>query len=131
MHPARITKTASAVHVALAAADIYYALRVNNHADLTEITAKEASVMLGILLLPVLSAWIGLSLARSNAAHWLMATGQTLALVLFAATFVLVVTSVEPMAPLLFILVSMWIAAGLAILMPLVWLTSRRAPAGA
>ncbi|MBX9862649.1 MAG: hypothetical protein K2Y42_07835 [Hyphomicrobium sp.] len=131
MHPARITKLASAVHAALAAAAVYYALRINNHADLTAISAKEAYVMLGIVLLPVASAWTGLRLARTNAAHWLMATGQTLALILFAATFGLVVTSVEPMAPLLFILVSMWIAAGLAVLMPLVWLTSRRTPADA
>lgn len=131
MHPVRITKFAAGVHVALAVAAIYYALRVNNHADLSEISAKEASVMLGILLLPVLSAWIGLRLARTNAASWLMAVGQTLALVLFAATFVMVLTSVEPMAPLLFVLVSMWIAVGLAVVLLLVWLASRRAPVGA
>jgi len=131
MHPARITKVAAGVHVALAAAAVYYALRVNNHADLSEISAKEASVMLGILLLPLLSAWIGWRLARTNAARWLMAIGQTLALALFAATFVLVVTSVEPMAPLLFVLVTMWIAVGLAVVLLLVWIASRRAPVGA
>jgi hypothetical protein len=131
MHPARIIKIASGVHVALAAAAVYYALRVNNHADLSEISAKEASVMLGILLLPLLSAGIGLRLARTNAARWLMAIGQTLALALFAATFVLVVTSVEPMAPLLFVLVTMWIAVGLAVVLLLVWLASRRAPVDA
>jgi hypothetical protein len=131
MHPARIVKVASGLHAALAAAAIYYALRVNNHADLSAISAKEASVMIGIVLLPILSAWIGLRLARTDAARWLLATGQTLALVLFAATFGLVVTSAEPMAPLLFVLVSMWIAAGLAILLPVVWLISRRAPTDA
>ena len=108
MHPARITKVAAGVYVALAVAAVYYALRVNNHADLSEISAKEASVMLGILLLPLLSAWIGWRLARTNAARWLMAIGQTLALALFAATFVLVVTSVEPMAPLLFVIFSIF-----------------------
>ena len=131
MQPTRITKIASGLHVALAVAAIYFALRVNNHADLSEISAKEVSVMSAIVLLPLLSAWIGGRLARTGAARWLMAVGQTLALVLFAATFVMVLGSVEPMAPLLFVLVSMWIAAGLTALLVLVWLAGRRTPANA
>ncbi len=114
------------MHVALAVAAIYYALRINNHANLSEISAKELSVMSGIVLLPAISAWIGLRLAHTQSARWLMAVGQTLALALFAATFVMVLNSVEPMAPLLFVLVSMWIAAGLAVLLLVVWLAGRR-----
>ncbi len=131
MHPVRITKIASVLHVALALAAIYYALRVNNHAELSEIAGKEAAVMFGIVLLPILSAWLGLRLARTDRARWLMASGQTLALLLFAATFGMVLNSVEPMAPLLFVLVSMWIAAGLAVLLVFVWLAGRRTPANA
>ncbi len=89
--------------------------------------------MAGIVLLPVLSAWIGVAprahgYARVGSWH----AGQiTRACFLFAATFGMVVNSVEPMAPLLFVLVSMWIAAGLAVLLVLVWLAGRRAPANA
>lgn len=125
MQPNDITRIAAGLHVALVAAAIYYALRINNHAELSEISIKEMSVMSGMVLLPILSAWIGLRLAHTPPARWLMAIGQTLALVLFAATFVMVLNSVEPMAPLLFVLVSLWIAVGLAVLLLLVWLTGR------
>jgi hypothetical protein len=101
-------------------------MRVNNHAMLSEISAKELSAICGMALLPVLSAWIGLRLARSNAARWLLAIGQIAALSLFAATFVLVLRSVEPMAPLLFLLVSMWLAVGLLVLLFFVWLVGRQ-----
>lgn len=129
MQPNDITRIAAGLHVGLVAAAIYYALRVNNHAELSAVSAKEAAVMSAIVLLPVLSAWIGLRLAHTQSARWLMAIGQSLALVLFAATFVMVLNSVEPMAPLLFVLVSMWIAAGLAVLLLVVWLAGRRTPA--
>jgi hypothetical protein len=126
MHPSRITTIAAALHVGLVGAAAYYTMRVNNHAMLSEISAKELSAICGMALLPVLSAWIGLRLARSNAARWLLAIGQIAALSLFAATFVLVLRSVEPMAPLLFLLVSMWLAVGLLVLLFFVWLVGRQ-----
>src|SRR5690349_19948552 len=129
MQPIRVIKFAAGAHVAPPLAAIYSALRVNNQADLSAIAAKEVAAMAGIVLLPVLWAWIGLCLARTETARWLMAAGQTLALLLFAVTFALVMNSIEPMAPLLFVLVSMWIAIGLAALLVAVWLTGRRQPA--
>lgn len=126
MAPARIATTAAGLHVLLVGAAVYYTTRVNNDVALSEISARELAVMCGMALLPVMSAWIGLRLARSGVALWLLAIGQTVALVLFAATFVSVLRSAEGMAPLLFLLVSMWLAAGLAVLLIVVWLAGRR-----
>jgi hypothetical protein len=83
--------------------------------------------MIGMALLPVLSAWIGLWLARGDAAGRLLAAGQTAALLAFAGTFVMVLNSVEPMAPLLLFLVSLWLVGGLLVLLLAVWLVARRA----
>lgn len=126
MDAARVTTIAAGLHVGLIAAAAYYTTRINNDVGLTDISAKELAGMGGMALLPVLSAWIGLRLARTRAARWLMAIGQATALVLFAATFVAVLRSSEPMAPLLFLLVSLWLAAGLSILLFVVWLVGRR-----
>ena len=126
MGPARIATTAAGLHVLLVGAAVYYTTRVNNDVALSEISARELAVMCGMALLPVMSAWIGLRLARSGVALWLLAIGQTVALVLFAATFVSVLRSAEGMATLLFLLVSMWLAAGLAVLLIVVWLAGRR-----
>lgn len=126
MHPVRIVKTAAGLHVGLALAAIYYTLRVNNPSQLSEISAKEILVMAGIVLLPLAYASIGLRFGRTSATRWLLATGQTIALVLFAVTFVVVVRSVEPMAPLLFLLISLWLAGGLAVLLLVVLLVGRR-----
>ncbi|WBT40032.1 hypothetical protein [Hyphomicrobium sp. DMF-1] len=126
MGPARIATTAAGLHVLLVGAAVYYTTRVNNDVALSEISARELAVMCGMALLPVMSAWMGLRLARSGVALWLLAIGQTVALVLFAATFVSVLRSAEGMAPLLFLLVSMWLAAGLAVLLIVVWLAGRR-----
>ncbi|HML45024.1 MAG TPA: hypothetical protein PKE13_19145 [Hyphomicrobium zavarzinii] len=126
MGPARIATTAAGLHVLLVGAAVYYTTRVNNDVALSEISARELAVMCGMALLPVMSAWMGLRLARSGVALWLLAIGQTVALVLFAATFVSVLRSAEGMATLLFLLVSMWLAAGLAVLLIVVWLAGRR-----
>lgn len=126
MGPAWIATTAAGLHVLLVGAAVYYTKRVNNDVALSEISARELAVMCGMALLPVMSAWMGLRLARSGVALWLLAIGQTVALVLFAATFVSVLRSAEGMAPLLFLLVSMWLAAGLAVLLIVVWLAGRR-----
>ena len=125
VNPVRIIKTASGAHVALVAAAVYYTMRINNHASLSELSNKETTVMAGMALLPIASAWIGIWLARGATAQRLMAIGQTVAMLLFAATFVLVLDSVEPMAPLLLLLVSLWLAAGLAVLLIVVWLVGR------
>lgn len=126
MYPVRITTIAAGLHVGLAIAATYYTLRVNNHSQLSEISIKEILVMAGIVLLPLVYAWIGLRLGRTNTARWLLATGQVAALVAFAATFVMVVRSVEPMAPLLFLLISLWLAGGFSLLLCVVWLVGRR-----
>lgn len=126
MDTARLTTIAAGLHVSLVGAAVYYTTQINNDVRLSEISAKELAAMGGIALLPVLSAWIGLRLARTGAARWLMAIGQTTALLLFAATFVFVLRSGEPMAPLMFLLVSLWLAAGLTIWLFVVWLVGRR-----
>lgn len=126
MDPARLTTIAAGLHVSLVGAAVYYTTQINNDVRLSEISAKELAAMGGIALLPVLSAWIGLRLARTGAARWLMAIGQTTVLLLFAATFVFVLRSGEPMAPLMFLLVSLWLAAGLTIWLFVVWLVGRR-----
>lgn len=125
MHPVRITTIAAGLHAALAIAAIYYTVRINNHAELSAIPPRDALVMGGIVLLPLAYAWIGLRLGRTNMARWLLATGQAVALILFAVTFVMVVRSVEPMAPLLFLLLSLWLAGGFALLLFVVWLVGR------
>lgn len=125
MRPIPITKLAAGLHVALVMAAVYYALRINNHAALSDISIRDFSVMSSMALLPVLSASIGLWLARGDAAHWVLATGQTVALLAFAVTFGVVLNSVEPMAPLLLLLVSLWLAVGLALLLLIVWIVSR------
>lgn len=127
MNFTRITKTAAGLHLGLVMAAAYYTLRINNHVELAETSFRDVAVMAGMALLPVLSAWIGLRLARGNTAEWLLAIGQTIALLAFAGTFGVVVRSVEPMAPLLLFLVSIWLAAGLAVLLLAVWIVGRRA----
>lgn len=126
MDAARLTKLAAGLHFGLAAAAVYYTVRVNNHADLSAISAKEFLAICGVALVPIVSAWIGLRLARTSSARFLVAVGQFVALVMFAATFVMVLRSVEPMAPLLFVLVSIWLAGGLAVWLAVVWLVGRR-----
>jgi len=74
---------------------------------------------------PIASAWIGLKLAPSPLSQGLLATGLGIGLVIFAATFAAVITSTEPLAPLLFILVALWQAAGMAVLLLAVWIAGR------
>jgi hypothetical protein len=126
MQPDQLTKLAAALHFGLALAGILYTTRWNNHADLSAISAKELAAMTAIALLPLVAAWIGLKLAGTQKSRWLLAIGQTLALLAFAATFVAVAGSTEPMAPLLFLLVSIWIAGGLAVVLIAVGLAGRR-----
>lgn len=125
MRAVGITKLAAGLHVGLAAAAIYYTTRLNNDVSFSEVTGKELSVMCGIVLLPMLYAWIGLRLARTESGLGLLALGQAVALLVFAATFVAVLRSVEPMAPLLFVLVSLWLAVGFLAVLFVVWLLGR------
>jgi hypothetical protein len=125
MRPIPITKVAAGLHVTLVMAAAFYALGINNQPALSEISIRDLLVMTSMALLPVLSATIGLWLARADAAHWVLAAGQTVALLTSAATFGVVLDSVEPMAPLLLLLVSLWLAAGLALLLLVVWIVSR------
>lgn len=127
MNPNAATKAAAGLHVGLVAAAAYWTMRINNSVSLGDISTKEIAAIAGIAALPVLSAGIGLRLARGSAAKWLLAVGQTLALIAFAATFVTVLESTEAMAPLLFVLVSIWMAAALAVLLIVVWLVGRSA----
>ena len=126
MHPGRITAIAAGLHLGLAIAAVYYTLRVNNHAELSAISAKELLVMAGIVALPVVSAAIGSRLAATDRARWLLAIGQAVAFALFTATFVMVLRSTEAMAPLLFVLVSLWLAGGLSLWLLVLWFVGRR-----
>lgn len=126
MRARQISSISAAVHFVLALAAVYYTVRINNDSDLSQAAAKELVVMAGIVLLPLLYLWFGSKVAGSDASRRVLAMGQTAALVLFAATFVMVARSVEPMAPLLFVLVSIWIALGFAVLLLVAWFVGRR-----
>lgn len=127
MRPIQITKIAAGVHVALVAASVYYVVQIHNYTPLSELPNGDFNVFSGMAIPPVLSAWIGSLLARGDKAGWLLAIGQALALVVFAVAFLIVLSSGsdEPLAPLLLILSSLWIAGGLAVLLLVVWLVAR------
>jgi hypothetical protein len=125
MHPNQITKIAAGSHVGLVAAAAFYTLRIHNYTPISELSLRDVLVMSGMALSPVLCAWLGLWLARGETARWLLAVGQAVALLLFAVALVMVLTSVEPLAPLLLFLASLWIAGGFAVLLLAVWLVAR------
>jgi hypothetical protein len=125
MRPIQITKIVAGVHVALVAAALYYAVQIHNYTPLSELPNTDFKVFSGMAIPPMLSAWIGSWLARGEKAGWLLAIGQVLALIVFAVAFLMVLNSDEPLAPLLLVLASLWLAAGLAVLLLAVWLVAR------
>lgn len=127
MSPFQITKMAAGVHVALVAAGVYYAVRVHNFTPLSELPNTDMTVFSALAIPPALTAWIGSWLARGEKAGWLLAIGQCVGLLVFAVAFALVLASDEPLAPLLLVLTSLWLAVGFAVLLLFVWLAGRSA----
>ena len=82
---------------------------------------------LGAPAVPLLSAWLGARLARTPGSKMVLAGAIALAAVIFAFAFVAVLSSNEPLAPLLLVLTALWQAAGMAVLLLIVWLLGRRA----
>jgi hypothetical protein len=125
MSPIQITKIAAGVHVALVAAAVYYAVRIHNYTPLSELPNTDMKVFSAMVIPPLLAAWIGSWLARSEKSGRVLAIGQSIALAVFAVAFVMVLASDEPLAPLLLVLASLWLAAGFGVLLLAVWLVAR------
>jgi hypothetical protein len=124
MSPPRVSRLAVLLHVALVAASVYYVTRVANFTPLAELPSPDMIAFSATAAPPLLAAWIGSMVARGAAAR-LLACGLALGAGVFAAAFAGVLASDEPLAPLLLILVSVWLAAGYALLLAAVWLVSR------
>ncbi|MDQ8700131.1 hypothetical protein [Hyphomicrobium sp. LHD-15] len=131
MSPIQITKITAGVHVALVAAGVYYAVRVHNFTPLSELPNTDMTVFSALAFPPALAALIGLWLARGEKASRLLAIGQCVGLLVFAVAFAMVLASDEPLAPLLLVVASLWLAVGFAVLLLFVWLVGRSASAGA
>jgi hypothetical protein len=125
MSPPRVSRLAVLLHVALVAASVYYVTRVANFTPLAELPSPDMIAFSATAAPPLLAAWIGSMVARGEAARRLLACGLALGAAVFAAAFAGVLASDEPLAPLLLILVSVWLAAGYALLLAAVWLVSR------
>lgn len=124
----RAAKIAASAHVALALTAVYYVTRVFNFTPLSQLPNTDMFAFSATAVPPLLAAWIGARLARNDAAGRLLAAGLCAALAVYALTFVAMLASDEPLAPLGLIVVSLWLAAGYAVLLLAVWLVGRRVP---
>ena len=122
----RIAKIAALVNVAFALAAVYYVMRVFNFTPLSQLANSDTFMFAATAVPPVLAAWLGAYLARSDAAGRLLAAGLIVALAIYVITFVAVLQSAEPLAPLALIIVSVGTALALAVLLLGVWFVGRR-----
>ena len=122
-------KTAVFVHVVLVLAAVHYVTRVANFTPLSRLPNSDTFAFAATAIPPLLAGWIGARLARSEGAARLLAWGLGLGAAIYAASFVGVLFADvhEPLAPLWLIIVSLWLAAGYAVLLVAVWLVGRRA----
>ncbi|WBT40028.1 hypothetical protein [Hyphomicrobium sp. DMF-1] len=121
----QIVRIAASLHVALALAGLYYALRIHNFTPVSDLPNTDFLVFSALAAPPAVAAWLGLRLARGAVAERLLAFGQALAATIFAVAFALVLGSDEPLAPLLLVLATLWLAGGFALLLIAVWLAGR------
>lgn len=121
----QVVRIAAALHVALALAGLYYALRIHNFTPLSDLPNTDFLVFSALAVPPALVAWLGLRLARGAKAERLLAFGQVAGGVVFAAALALVLGSDEPLAPLLLVLATLWLAVGFMLLLIAVLLAGR------
>lgn len=126
MRAVQIAKVAALVNVAFVLATLYYVTRVFNFTPLSQLPNTDTFAFSATAVPPVLAAWIGARLARSDAAGRLLAGGLIAALAVYVVAFVAMFLSDEPLAPLGLIVVPFWTAVGLAMLLVAVWLVGRR-----
>jgi hypothetical protein len=123
----QIAKIAALVNTAFALAAVYYVMRVFNFTPLSQLANSDTFMFAATAIPPVLAAWLGAYYARSDAAARLLAAGLIVALAIYGITFVVVLQSAEPLAPLALIIVSLWTALALVVLLLGVWFVGRRA----
>lgn len=122
----QIAKIAALVNVAFTLATVYYVMRVFNFTPLSQLPSSDTLAFAATAVPPVLAAWLGAHFARNDAAGRLLAAGLIAALAIYVTTFVAVLLSAEPLAPLALIIVSLWTALALAVLLLGVWFVGRR-----
>lgn len=121
----RVSLLAVLVHVALVAASVIHVTRVANVTPLDQLPSPDMLAFSATALPPILAASLGSLLARGATARRMLAGGLALGAVVFAVSFAGVLASDEPLAPLWLILVSVWLAAGYALLLVGIGLASR------
>jgi hypothetical protein len=106
---------------------VYLVTRVWNYTPMKRMPSSDSIAFAATALPPMLALWFGTRIIRGGKAAWLLAAGLVTALALYALAFLIVVTAPdsEPLAPILLIVASLWIAAGLLGLMIAVWITGR------
>jgi hypothetical protein len=125
MRTTRIAKVMALLNTALVAAAVYYVTRVANYTPLSELPNTDMFAFSAPAIPPLLAAWAGAWVAGDGASGRILAIGLTLAVAAYAGAFALVLTSDEPLAPLLLILTSLWVAIGLVVMLIVVWLVGR------
>jgi phosphotransferase system glucose/maltose/N-acetylglucosamine-specific IIC component len=126
MHPIQVARIVAGVHVALVAVVVYYVTQIWNYTPLERMPSTDSIVFSATALPPLLAVWIGGRLARGDKGRWFLLIGLILALLVYAFAFLLVLDAAEePLAPLLLIVASLWVAGGLAVVLLVVWLMGR------
>jgi hypothetical protein len=123
----QIAKIAALVNVAFALAAVYYVMRVFNFTPLSQLANSDTFMFAATAVPPLVAAWLGAHFARSDAAGKILAAGLIAALATYVITFVAVLQSAEPLAPLALIVVSLWTALALVVLLLGVWFVGGRA----
>ncbi|WP_072390124.1 hypothetical protein [Hyphomicrobium sp. CS1GBMeth3] len=126
----RIVTIGILVHVGLVGAAVYYVTRVANFTALSELPNTDFFAFSATAIPPILAALIGKVLARGARATRLLAYGLAVGAAIYAVSFagVILARDDEPLAPLLLIVTSLWLAAGYTVLLLIVWLVGRRSP---
>lgn len=132
MPPLQIAKIAALAHVALVGAGVYLVTQVWNPTPVELMPSRDSLVFSLTALPPLLALWIGSWIARGPKAPRLLAWGLVVALLAYTIAFLMVLgaADAEPLAPLLLVLASLWIALGLLVVVIGVWLTSLPARGG-
>lgn len=126
MHPIRVARIVTGVHVALVAMVVYYVTQIWNYTPPELMPSADAIAFSATALPPLLAVWIGGRLARGDKARWFLVIGLIFALLAYVLAFLLVLDAgEESLAPLLLIVTSLWEAGGLAVMLVVVWLMGR------
>jgi hypothetical protein len=125
--PSRIAKFAAWTHAALAMVAVYCVTQIWNYTPIEQMPSPDSLAFGATALPPLLALWAGRRIIRGARAAQLLAGGLVIALALYATAFLMVLSAAdsEPMAPILLIVASLWIAGGLFALLIAVWATGR------